>query len=105
MLFAAYDKVLQWLEKLMLPCVFKLLFEKDCPGCGLQRSIFLLLRGRLYDSVQMYWATIPILIMFVLLFVHIQRRLWWGSKMLVFLYALAGILIFCQYFYKLSNHN
>jgi hypothetical protein len=105
MLFSWYDTALQWLESLMLPCVFKMIFKTDCPGCGLQRSILLLLRGRWEESIQLYWATIPILLLFAFCFVQLKRGYKWGNKMLVFLYALAGILIFCQYFYKLSNHN
>ena len=105
MLFEAYDKALLWLEGFMLPCLFKAILGTDCPGCGLQRSIFLLLRGRVYESLQTYWATIPILILFLFCFVQLRRNYQWGNKLLVFLYAIAGILIFCHYFYKLSNHN
>ena len=100
-----YFIMLEWLEQLMIPCLFKAVFHTDCPGCGLQRSLLLLLKGNLVGSVVMYWATIPILLMFIFLLVHLKFNLKAGNKVLIFLYAINGILIFCQYFYKLSNHS
>jgi hypothetical protein len=97
--------MLEWLEQLMIPCLFKAVFHTDCPGCGLQRSLLLLLKGNLVGSVVMYWATIPILLMFIFLLLHLKFNLKAGNKVLIFLYAINGILIFCQYFYKLSNHS
>jgi hypothetical protein len=100
-----YFIMLEWLEQLMIPCLFKAVFHSDCPGCGLQRSLLLLLKGNLVGSVVMYWATIPILLMFIFLLLHLKFNLKAGNKVLIFLYAINGILIFCQYFYKLSNHS
>ena len=100
-----YFIMLEWLEQLMIPCLFKAVFHTDCPGCGLQQSLLLLLKGNLVGSVVMYWATIPILLMFIFLLVHLKFNLKAGNKVLIFLYAINGILIFCQYFYKLSNHS
>jgi hypothetical protein len=105
MLLNTYYTILEWLEKLMLPCIFKTIFNRDCPGCGLQRSLFLLLRGRLNESIEMYWATLPILAMFLFCYLHLKFRFRWGNTILIILYCFTGILIFCQYFYKLSTHS
>ncbi len=45
----------------MLPCFTKQITGIDCPGCGIQRSIFLLLNGDLWDSFLMYPALLPII--------------------------------------------
>jgi hypothetical protein len=100
-----YFIALEWLEKIMIPCIFKSVFHIDCPGCGLQRSFFLLLKGNLADSINMYWATIPMLFMFAFLLLHLKFNFKGGTRLLIFIYSINGILIFCHYFYKLSNHN
>jgi hypothetical protein len=95
--------IADWLEKLMLPCLFKSLTGADCPGCGLQRSVVQLFRGDLSQSLQLYWATIPILILFVLLILHLRFRFSWGARALVAMYSFTGILIICQFCYKLTH--
>ena len=100
-----YIMALEWLEGLMIPCFFKAMFNTECPGCGLQRSLFLLMRGNVAGSINMYWATIPIVLMFVFLWFHLKFKFKMGNQTLIFLYSINGILIFCQYFYKLSNQH
>jgi len=95
--------ILDGLEKLMLPCLFKMLFHKECPGCGLQRSVLALLKGDLGGSLHLYWATIPILLLFTFLLLHLRFRFSFGAKVLVWLYCFNGILIMCQFFYKLTH--
>ena len=87
----------------MFPCIFKYFTGLDCPGCGLQRSIVLLLDGQLLKSIYMYWATIPVLMMFVYLALHLRFRFARGRKTLIFLFAINGFIIFCHYIYKVSN--
>ena len=48
----------------MLPCYFKVVFNIDCPGCGLQRSLLLLFKGNLVESFLMYPPLIPVLLVF-----------------------------------------
>jgi hypothetical protein len=93
-----------WLEKLLIPCLWKSIFHIDCPGCGLQRSVLLLLKGDLAASLAMYWATIPILLMFGFLALHMRFRFAAGNKWLVWMYCGNAILIICHYIYKLSLH-
>ena len=57
-LFIAID------ESDMLPCLSRELLGMDCPGCGLQRAVALLLQGRIGDSFLMYPALIPMLFLF-----------------------------------------
>jgi len=57
---------LLWLlsEKYMLPCISKQVFGVDCPGCGLQRSVALLLKGDFVASFLMYPALLPMMALF-----------------------------------------
>jgi len=105
MLSESYHTMLDWLERFMLPCFFKALFKADCPGCGLQRSLFFLLKGDLQKSLDAYLATIPILLLFLFCFLQIRFQFNWGNRLLIFFYSCTGFLILFQYFYKLSNHS
>jgi hypothetical protein len=51
-------------ERHMLPCFSKQVFGLDCPGCGLQRSIALLLKGEFADSFFMYPGLLPMVALF-----------------------------------------
>ena len=51
----------------MLPCMSKQLTGMDCPGCGIQRSISLLLEGHLEDSFLMYPGLFPGMFLFFFL--------------------------------------
>jgi hypothetical protein len=58
--------MLQWLEKHMLPCGFKAIFNIDCPVCGAQRSFVQLLKGNLAESFSVYPPLIPVLLLVTL---------------------------------------
>ncbi len=88
----------------MLPCLYKNLFNLECPGCGFQRSLFFLLKGDVSASLSMYWATIPILLMFLYCLIHLRFRFSSGPRHLIFLYSFNGLLVICQYIYNLTQH-
>ena len=44
------------MEKFMLPCLNKYLFGIECFGCGLQRSLLLMIKGDFYAAFLMYPA-------------------------------------------------
>jgi hypothetical protein len=48
----------------MLPCLSKQITGMDCPGCGIQRSISLLIEGEIVQSFMMYPALLPIITLF-----------------------------------------
>ena len=50
------------LEEYMLPCLNKKLFDIDCLGCGIQRSLAFLLQGEFVAAFYMYPAIYPLLI-------------------------------------------
>lgn len=52
------------LKDYMLPCLNKKLLGLDCPGCGMQRSVDLLLHGEFMAAFKMYpaiYTLIPLL--------------------------------------------
>jgi len=90
-----------WLEELMLPCYFKVVFGIDCPGCGGQRAVLLLLKGDVSASIVAYPPLLPIVFMVLLYFVN--KRLHYTNKEKIF-YVLAwglAFLVFGNWVWKL----
>ncbi|MBU2996603.1 DUF2752 domain-containing protein [Cellulophaga baltica] len=52
------------LEEFMLPCFSKQTFGIDCPGCGIQRSLALILHGEFIAAFKMYPAIYSLLFLF-----------------------------------------
>lgn len=50
-------------EDFMLPCLSKQLFDFECFGCGLQRSVYLLFRGEFITAFKMYPAIYPLIVL------------------------------------------
>lgn len=58
---------MNWIQNHLLTCPFKLLTGFDCPLCGFQRSLLLLIHGNISESIHLYPAAIPILFCFLIL--------------------------------------
>ena len=43
-----------------LPCLWKLCFGIECPGCGLSRADSLLMRGHVRDALALNWLIVPV---------------------------------------------
>jgi len=97
--------MLEWLEQHLLSCPIKSYYGIDCPGCGLQRSILLLLRGDILKSIEMYPATIPMLATIVLFFLHLKFDFKWAPKTLIILYLFTGVIVLVHYVWKIYHHQ
>ena len=98
-----YYYLVNWLEAHLLPCPSKWLLDFDCPGCGLQTSVIMLLRGNFYQSLQIYPATILIIAMLVFLLLHLKWRFTHGTKILTVLYFFCATIILAGYIYKILS--
>ncbi|WP_294601014.1 DUF2752 domain-containing protein [uncultured Rikenella sp.] len=43
-----------------MPCAYRQLFGFDCPFCGAQRAVLLLLQGRFRESFLLFPALLPL---------------------------------------------
>lgn len=43
-----------------IPCLWKLLFGVECPGCGLSRADAFLVRGNVVEAVAANWIILPV---------------------------------------------
>jgi hypothetical protein len=96
---------IEWLEDHLLTCPSKHLFDIDCPGCGLQRSILALLEGDWIKSFQLYPATIPILFCFIFTALHLKFDFKQGAEIIKWSYILNVAIILVFYCYKIFTHK
>jgi Protein of unknown function (DUF2752) len=93
--------IIDWLQAHQLPCMFKSITHFDCPGCGLQTSLLLLLRGNVIDSFKTYPALLPIIVLFAFLSFHLVKKTNNGAAVLKYLYFFCAGIIVLSYIYKL----
>ncbi len=93
------------LEKHMLPCAYKYFFGIDCPVCGAQRSVLLLMQGNFVESFRMYP---PLIFLFALIFFAVVYLLFPSVIKAKFLKQFAVfvlIIIVINYAYKIATGN
>ena len=82
---------IKWLQNYLLPCPFKKLTGLDCPFCGLQRSVIALITGNFRQSLYLYPATIPIIVLIILslvkLRISIDERNYLKKRLSIFLWV------------------
>ncbi len=93
--------ITSWLETHQLPCMFKAVTHFNCPGCGMQRSFVLLMKGDITGSFFMFPALIPIILMFTFLFLHLMFKIKNGATILKYTYILSVVIVMVSYIYKL----
>ena len=60
-----------WLEGHQLPCLVKDIFGIECPGCGFQTAVLLLLKRELWESVKIYPGLLPLIVFIGLAMAHL----------------------------------
>lgn len=104
-MFLYFLNISNWLQAHQLPCLFKSITHFDCPGCGIQRSFIFLLKGNILQSVRMYPALIPIILLFTFLLLHLIVKIKNGQLVLKYTYIFCVTLIMVSYIYKLFISN
>jgi hypothetical protein len=74
----------------------------DCPGCGIQRSISLLLQGNIVDSFLMYPALIPIILLLGFLIFDMFVTVKYGEQLKLWGTVIAIGTILTSYIIKLT---
>jgi Protein of unknown function (DUF2752) len=95
--------IFSWLERLSMPCFVKSIFHHDCPGCGFQRSVLLLLQGSFAESWKMYPPTIPILLLMVYGILHLRFKFSKGAKNIQYGYIFIALFVMINYIYKIIH--
>lgn len=88
------------LEEYMLPCLNKKLFGFDCLGCGLQRSIALLIKGEFVDAFLMYPAVYPLILLMSVITFNIFKKIKYFNKIITILAILTVSTIIVSFIIK-----
>jgi len=89
----------------MLPCAYKYFFGIDCPICGAQRSMLLLLQGNFIESFKTYP---PLIFLLTFIFFAIAYLIFPKIVKVKFLkqYAVFVLMIIAiNYGYKIATGN
>ena len=84
-----------------MPCMNKSIFGIDCMGCGMQRSILLLLNGDFIEAFKMFpaiYSTILFLVIVILHFVDKSRNY---LKLIVASAIFNSLILLIAYAYKM----
>ena len=85
----------------MLTCGIKKLTGIDCPGCGIQRSFLKLIHGEFLESMELFPALLPLLMLVVYTLLHLKFMFKNGHKVILGLFvSTVGLTIF-NFTYKL----
>ena len=104
-LSVTYSKVIGWLQNHLLSCPSKKYLHIECPGCGVQRSVVALLKGDLAESLTLYPATIPMMLLAGFALLHLKYRFARGPAVIIFLQAAVALIIVVFYIYKIITHK
>ncbi|WP_299526642.1 DUF2752 domain-containing protein [Winogradskyella sp.] len=88
------------IEEYMLPCLIKKTIGVDCLGCGMQRSIVLILKGEFVAAFYMYPAIYPVIFLFVFLIFDNYFKVKHSERIKFGLAALTLITIVTNYILK-----
>ncbi|MFA4867226.1 MAG: DUF2752 domain-containing protein [Pedobacter sp.] len=100
-ILSAWSFLLDQADNFFLPCPFKVLTGFDCPGCGFQRSFLALLKGDFQESFQLYPATVPLLLTFIIVLPAKYFTKRDVSLLIKIAFLITGALILISYVYKM----
>jgi hypothetical protein len=90
------------MEEYMIPCMNKQLFGIDCPGCGTQRAVALLIKGQFEDAFFMFPAIYTTILFFILLGLHLMDKSRNYEKAVIVTAILNGTIMIISYIYKIT---
>ncbi|WP_310733893.1 MULTISPECIES: DUF2752 domain-containing protein [Cellulophaga] len=86
----------------MLPCFSKKILGVDCPGCGIQRSVALILHGEFGAAFKMYPAIYTLLLLFGFLLYSSFYTVKYSNKITITLTTITVFLILINYILKFT---
>lgn len=99
-----YSRLIHWLESHQMPCFYKKYLGLDCPGCGMQRAFIELLKGNVWESIIIFPALIPMIVMITYMLLHIKFKFKQGAFHLIILFIFTATIIVANYILHIFNH-
>jgi hypothetical protein len=99
-----FEKLADWLETVAQPCFYRNFLGIDCPGCGMQRAFTELLRGNIMESIALYPALFPGMLLVFMLVGHLVFKFQHGAMLLKIIFIINALIMVLHYIYKILNH-
>lgn len=96
-------RLTDWLEQHQAACSWKANFGVECPGCGMQSAFIELLKGHLAESVRVYPALIPMLVLFIFVALHLVFNFRKGAPAIKILFIFTASVMFIHFLSKIST--
>lgn len=88
------------MENHLLPCAYQSLFGIECPICGFQRALVLLLHGDIKQSFFMYPPLLPVIFLLIIFVLHLFYKKVVNRKFLIYYSSFVLTIITINYFIK-----
>lgn len=95
-----WSDLIGWLERNQGTCFYKRYFGIECPGCGMQRSFVELLKGNVLESIILYPALLPIMLMLFYLSAHLFFKFPKGYLVLKISFIFTAVIILIHFILK-----
>ncbi len=83
----------------MTACSWKEHFGIECPGCGIQRAFIELLKGNIPESIRIYPALIPMMLLLVFIALHLLLKFRHGALIIKILFIFTLCIMFIHFLY------
>lgn len=90
----------EWIEDNAPGCFFKSTFGIDCPGCGMTRAFFALMKGEIGESLYYNPGLIPFLITLIALFIQLKVKHPKGGYLVMWLFIITSIVAIINFSVK-----
>ncbi|WP_456440590.1 DUF2752 domain-containing protein [Psychroserpens sp.] len=87
-------------EEYMLPCLSKTLIGVDCMGCGIQRSVALIIQGDLIAAFYMYPAIFTLILLFGFIGLNYFKNYKFAGKVIIPLAIINVVIIVGNFILK-----
>ena len=89
------------MEEYMVPCMNKSIFGIDCMGCGMQRSILLLMNGNFIEAFKMFPALYTSILFFIFVVLHFVDKSRNYLKLIIASAIFNSLVLLIAYAYKM----
>lgn len=89
----------------MLDCYWKYYLGIECPGCGFQRSFLALFQGNIYESLELFPATIPLILTSLLVAFHLKFKFKNGAKVITVFFGSSAVIMVVSFVVKISTYG
>jgi hypothetical protein len=90
----------QWLQDNAPDCFFKSTFGIDCPGCGMTRAFFSLLKGDLMGSLAYNPGLIPFIMTISVLLIQLKLKHPKGGFLVMWMFIITTVITVVNYSIK-----